>query len=34
MLVNTGPVFIAILSGLFLREGFPRRLTVRRRTVV
>lgn len=26
MLVNTGPVFIAILSGLFLREGFPRRL--------
>jgi len=26
MLVNTGPVFVAILSGLFLREGFPRRL--------
>jgi drug/metabolite transporter (DMT)-like permease len=28
MLVNTGPVFIAILSGLFLREGFPRRLVL------
>ena len=28
MLVNTGPVFIAILSGLFLHEGFPRRLVV------
>jgi drug/metabolite transporter (DMT)-like permease len=26
MLVNTGPVFVAILSGLFLREGFPRRV--------
>jgi len=28
MLVNTGPVFVAILSGLFLHEGFPRRLLV------
>ncbi len=28
MLVNTGPVFVAILSGLFLREGFPRRVVV------
>jgi drug/metabolite transporter (DMT)-like permease len=28
MLVNTGPVFVAILSGLFLREGFPRRVMV------
>lgn len=28
MLVNTGPVFIAILSGLLLGEGFPRRLLV------
>jgi drug/metabolite transporter (DMT)-like permease len=28
MLVNTGPVFVAILSGLFLREGFPRRLVL------
>jgi drug/metabolite transporter (DMT)-like permease len=28
MLVNTGPVFVAILSGLFLHEGFPRRLIV------
>jgi drug/metabolite transporter (DMT)-like permease len=26
MLVNTGPIFIAILAGLFLREGFPARL--------
>ena len=26
MVVNIGPVFIAILSGLFLGEGFPRRL--------
>jgi drug/metabolite transporter (DMT)-like permease len=26
MLVNIGPVFIAILAGLFLREGFPRAL--------
>lgn len=26
MLVNTGPIFIAVLSGLLLREGFPRRL--------
>jgi len=28
MLVNTGPIFIAILSGLFLHEGFPRRLVL------
>jgi|HubBroStandDraft_6_1064221.scaffolds.fasta_scaffold199263_1 drug/metabolite transporter (DMT)-like permease len=28
MLVNTGPVFIAILSGVFLREGFPRRVVL------
>jgi drug/metabolite transporter (DMT)-like permease len=28
MLVNVGPVFVAILSGLFLGEGFPRRLVV------
>jgi drug/metabolite transporter (DMT)-like permease len=28
MLVNTGPVFVAILSGLFLREGFPRRVVL------
>jgi drug/metabolite transporter (DMT)-like permease len=28
MLVNTGPVFVAILSGVFLHEGFPRRLVV------
>jgi drug/metabolite transporter (DMT)-like permease len=26
MLVNIGPVFIALLSGLLLGEGFPRRL--------
>jgi drug/metabolite transporter (DMT)-like permease len=26
MLVNTGPIFIAIFAGLFLREGFPPRL--------
>lgn len=26
MLINTGPILIAILAGLFLREGFPRRL--------
>lgn len=26
MLVNTGPIFIAILAGLFLHEGFPARL--------
>jgi drug/metabolite transporter (DMT)-like permease len=26
MLVNTGPIFIAILAGFVLREGFPRRL--------
>jgi drug/metabolite transporter (DMT)-like permease len=28
MLVNTGPVFVAILSGLLLREGFPRRVVL------
>jgi drug/metabolite transporter (DMT)-like permease len=28
MLVNTGPIFIAILAGLFLGEGFPPRLLV------
>jgi drug/metabolite transporter (DMT)-like permease len=26
MLVNTGPIFIAVLAGLLLREGFPRML--------
>jgi drug/metabolite transporter (DMT)-like permease len=26
MLINTGPILIAILAGLFLGEGFPRRL--------
>ena len=24
MLVNTGPILIAILAGIFLGEGFPR----------
>jgi drug/metabolite transporter (DMT)-like permease len=24
MLINTGPVLIAVMAGLFLREGFPR----------
>ena len=28
MLVNVGPVFIALLSGLLLGEGFPRRLLI------
>ena len=28
LLVNVGPVFIALLSGLLLGEGFPRRLLV------
>ena len=28
MLVNTGPIFIAIFAGLFLGEGFPSRLLV------
>jgi drug/metabolite transporter (DMT)-like permease len=27
-LVNVGPVFIAVMAGLFLGEGFPRRLLV------
>jgi drug/metabolite transporter (DMT)-like permease len=26
MLINTGPILIGILAGLFLHEGFPRRL--------
>jgi drug/metabolite transporter (DMT)-like permease len=26
MLVNVGPILIALLAGLMLREGFPRRL--------
>lgn len=26
MLVNTGPILIAVLAGLLLREGFPRKL--------
>ena len=30
MLVNVGPVLIAVLAGLLLREGFPRRLLVGR----
>jgi drug/metabolite transporter (DMT)-like permease len=28
MLVNVGPILIAVLAGLFLGEGFPRRLIV------
>ncbi len=28
MLVNVGPIFIAILAGVVLREGFPRRLLI------
>jgi drug/metabolite transporter (DMT)-like permease len=28
MLINTGPILIAILAGIFLREGFPRWLFV------
>ncbi|MDT7544487.1 MAG: hypothetical protein QOE99_597 [Actinomycetota bacterium] len=28
MLVNVGPVFIAVLAGIFLGEGFPRRLLI------
>ena len=28
MLVNTGPIFIALFAGLFLREGFPSRLVL------
>lgn len=28
MLVNTGPIFLAILAGVFLREGFPPRLVL------
>jgi drug/metabolite transporter (DMT)-like permease len=26
MIINTGPILIAALAGIFLREGFPRRL--------
>ena len=26
MLINAGPILIAILAGIFLAEGFPRRL--------
>lgn len=26
MIINSGPILIAILAGVFLREGFPRRL--------
>ena len=26
MLINTGPILIAVLAGVFLHEGFPRRL--------
>ncbi len=28
MVVNIGPIIIAVLSGLFLKEGFPRRLLI------
>jgi drug/metabolite transporter (DMT)-like permease len=28
MLVNIGPVFIAVMAGVFLGEGFPRRLLI------
>ena len=28
MLVNTGPIFIALFAGLFLAEGFPSRLLI------
>jgi hypothetical protein len=23
MIINTGPILIAVLAGIFLREGFP-----------
>lgn len=26
MIINTGPIFIAVLAGIFLREGFPHQL--------
>ena len=26
LFINVGPILIAVLAGLFLREGFPRRL--------
>ena len=32
MLVNTGPIFIAILAGLFLGEGLPPRLLLGRQS--
>lgn len=28
MLINTGPILIAVLAGIFLREGFPRGLFI------
>jgi drug/metabolite transporter (DMT)-like permease len=28
MLVNVGPIFLAVLAGVFLREGFPPRLVI------
>jgi drug/metabolite transporter (DMT)-like permease len=28
MLVNTGPIFVAVLAGWFLKEGFPARLLI------
>lgn len=28
MLVNVGPILIALLAGLFLGQGFPRQLIV------
>jgi drug/metabolite transporter (DMT)-like permease len=28
MLINTGPILIAVLAGIFLHEGFPRRLFI------
>jgi len=31
MLVNVGPIVIALLAGFVLREGFPRRLLARTR---
>ena len=31
MLINTGPLLIVVLAGIFLQEGFPRRLLRRLR---
>jgi len=28
MIINTGPILIAVLAGIFLREGFPHRLFI------